>query len=126
MFELEIKGARHPFNFGMGFLRNVDKKVQIPVEGAPHLKQDVGLRNIIGRLLDGDVKALVEVLYEANYKLEPKVTCDMLDEHIDDPNTDIDKLFDTVLDFLEQSNATRKTMQEMKKLYEAEMKKASQ
>lgn len=126
MFELEIKGTMYPFNFGMGFLREVNKKISIPVDGVPGVKQNVGLRHIIGRLMDGDMEAMVEVLSAANFKQEPRITGDQLDAFIDDPDTNIDELFDKVQDFLLQSNATRKTMQEMKKLYAAEMAKANQ
>jgi hypothetical protein len=126
MFELEIKGTVYPLNFGMGFLREVNKKISIPVDGAPGVKQNVGLRHIIGRLMDCDMEALVEVLSAAGYKQEPRITADLLDKYIDDPDTDVDELFNKVMDFLEKSNATRKTLQEMKKLYEVEMAKANQ
>ena len=37
----------------------------------------------------------------------------MLDAYVDDPETDIDQLFEDTLDFLEKANATRKTVQKL-------------
>ena len=46
----------------------------------------------------------------ANKNNEPRVTRDLLDTYIDDEETDIDALFDKVLDFLEKTNATKKVV----------------
>lgn len=126
MLELTIKEKVYQFNFGMGFLREINKVVKTPVEGVKGLEQHVGLRYKVGGLMDGDPEALVEVLEIANKGQSPRVTRELLDAYIDDDETDIDALFVEVLDFLSRSNATKKTVAQMQELAEAEKAKAAQ
>ena len=127
MFELTIKGEVYQFNFGMGFLREINKFAKTPVEGVKGLEQGVGLRYRVGGLLDGDPEALVDVLDIANKTEKPRVTRAMLDSYIDSLETDIAALFAEVLDFLSESNATKKVTAELKEMAELEeMKKEAQ
>ena len=43
MFELTINGTVYQFNFGIGFVRDINKRIQKPVEGVTGVKEDVGL-----------------------------------------------------------------------------------
>lgn len=108
MYELEINGQMIPFNFGMGFLREINKKIAVPVEGMQNVKQNIGLRYSVAKLLDGDVETLVEVLDIANMGCDQRVTKKALDFFIDDENTDIDEVFERTLGFLKTANATKK------------------
>lgn len=108
MFELTICGQVYQFNFGMGFLRRINKKISVPVDGMPGVKKNVGLRYAIARVIDGDVEGLIEVLDAANEGMNPRLTRNTLDAHIDDEDTDIDALFEDVMGFLGKANATRK------------------
>ena len=107
MYELEINGQMVKFNFGMGFLREINKTVTVPVDGMKDMKQNVGLRYTVGRLNDYDVEALVEVLFMANKGCDPRITMDGLDAFINDENTDIDEVFEKTLGFLKKANATK-------------------
>ena len=118
MMELTIKGQVYQFNFGMGFLREINKQTNVPVDGAPGVKKDVGFRYALMNLMDGDTEALVNVLDIANKGQELRVTRNFLDEYIDDENTDIDGLFDTVMGFLKSANATKKATNEIVKTLE--------
>lgn len=111
--ELTINGQVYQFHFGMGFLREVNKIVNVPVEGIPGMKKDIGARYMFARVIDGEADALVEVLDLANMGQDPRVTRALLDAYVDDPETDIDQLFEDTLDFLEKANATRKTVQKL-------------
>lgn len=129
MSELEMNGSIVQLNFGMGFLRKINREVSIPVDGAPGLKEDVGLRYAVGGLLEGDVNTLVNVLYTANTNCEQRVTKDFIDKFIEDETTDIDKVFEDVLGFLKNSNATKKgtisaieNVEKANKLREAKLK----
>ena len=113
MMELTINGQVYQFHFGMGFLREVNKIVNAPVEGIPGMKKDIGARYMFARVIDGEADALVEVLNLANMGQDPRVTRALLDAYVDDPETDIDQLFEDTLDFLEKANATRKTVQKL-------------
>lgn len=107
MFELTIKDAVYQFNFSMGFVREINKKISQPVDDLKDVKQNIGLRYHVLCLLGKDVEALVDVLEVANRNQNPRVTKALLDSYIDDADTDIDKLFEDVLDFLRNANATK-------------------
>ncbi len=107
MLELTINDIVYSFNFGMGFMREINKKESIPVDGF-QTKKNIGLQYFVAGILDGDIEALVEVLDTANKGQTPRVTKKEIDAYIDDENTDIDKLFTDVIDFLKHSNATKK------------------
>ena len=79
MMELTIKGQVYQFNFGMGFLREINKQTNVPVDGAPGVKKDVGFRYALMNLMDGDTEALVNVLDIANKGQELRVTRNFLD-----------------------------------------------
>jgi hypothetical protein len=113
MMELTINNNVYQFNFGMGFLREIQKQVSIPVDGAPNIKKDVGLNFSVGKIIDGDTEALVDVLFLANKGQEPRLTKNTLDAYIDDEDTDIEQLFEDVLDFLKNANATKKVMEQL-------------
>lgn len=110
MFELTINGEVYQFNFNMGFMREINRKVNTPVDGLPDVKRNIGLNYYVAGIIENDVEMLVDVLEMANKAQKPRVTRDKLDSYIDDPNTDIDKLFGDVLDFLKNANATKKVV----------------
>lgn len=123
MFELTINGKVYEFNFGMGFMREINKKIGVPVDGLPDVKKNMGLQYTVAGIMDGDLEALVDALDVANKGRVPRVTREILDSYIDEPETDIDKLFEEVLDFLKHANATKKTVETLQKAIEAEKQK---
>lgn len=123
MVELTIGGQVYPFHFGVGFLREMNKKVSIPVESVPGKKKDVGFKYYTAELLDGDIEALMEILDTANKGQEPRLTKAVLEAYIDDPDTDIEELFDQVKGFLSDSNATKKDMKILIQAIEEEKSK---
>ena len=110
MMELTINGTVYEFNFGMGFLREINKRVQTPVDGLKGVDKNIGLQFTVASIIDGDVEALVDALDIANKGMNPRLTRQALDAYIDDPDTDIDGLFSMVIDFLSKANATKKTV----------------
>ena len=124
MFELTINNEVYQLNFGMGFLREMNQKISVPVDGMPGVKKNVGLRYGIANVIDGDIETLEEVIDLANKGQKPRLTKKILDEHIENEDTDIDELFDTVVGFLKTANVTRKeTKSIMDAVVEAEKKK---
>ena len=119
MMELTINGQVYQFNFGMGFLREANKTVT--ETNASGVKKNSGANYMIAGIYDGNVEDLVNTLDLANKGLEPRVTKALLDSFIDDPNTDIDQLFEDTLDFLKKANATRKTVMAIEKRIEEVM-----
>ena len=110
MLELTINEVVYPFHFGMGFMREINKKVGTPVDGLPDVKKNIGLQYMVAGVIDGDLEALVEILDVANKSQSPRITRALLDSYIDNEETDIDALFQEVLDFLKNANATKKTV----------------
>lgn len=124
MFELTIKENVYQFKFGMGFMREINKRVKNQVEGLKGVEQNIGLRFFISAVISGDMEALVEVLNVANFGMTPRVTNGLLDAYLEDEATDIDKLFEDVLDFLKTANVTKKVTLEI--LAEVEKARANQ
>ena len=123
MLELQIREKVYQFNFGMGFMHEINKKINQPVDGLKDVSRNIGLRYYVSGLIDNDVEDLVEVLFAANKGFTPRVTKELLDEFIDNIS-DIDSFFEEVLDYLKQANATKKIT--MLLLAEVERMKAEQ
>lgn len=127
MLELTINGKVFQFRFGMGFMREINKRiVRTPNPEAPEVKQNVGLQFAVAGLMDGDVEKLLEVLDAANKTEKPRVSTNDLCDYIDDEDTDIDALFEEVLDFLRKGNATKKITNAVAEMVEAERAKLEQ
>ena len=118
MMELTINGQVYQFNFGMGFLREANKTVSEKISNATEKRKDVGATYMIAGIIDGDPEDLVNALDLANKGQNPRVTRALLDSYIEDPDTDIDQLFEDTLDFLEKANATKKIVERLKKRIE--------
>ena len=118
MMELTINGQVYQFNFGMGFLREANKTVSEKINNATDKKKDVGATYMIAGIIDGDPEDLVNALDLANKGQSPRVTRALLDSYIEDPDTDIDQLFEDTLVFLEKANATKKIVERLKKRIE--------
>lgn len=125
MFELTINGEVYQFKFGMGFMREVDKRIVRTVDGTNGKTKNIGLQYTIAGIIDGEVDTLVDVLDVANKGFNPRVTRDLLDSYIEDESTDIDELFENVLDFLKKANATKKTTKMLLEAIEKEKAKES-
>ena len=125
MLELTINNKVYQFNFGMGFMREANKLVSRPVDGLPEVKKNIGLQYLVANVMDGDVEALVDVLDIANKSQKPRVSRNDLDSYIDDAETDLDALFAEVLDFLKNSNATKKVVVMLEEAIEEEKAKAA-
>lgn len=106
--ELTINGSVYQFSFNIGFLRNINKTITVDVDGMDGVKRNVGLRYSVGLLLDGDLETLVDVLELANKGQSTRLTKKAIEEFIDNADTDVDEVFDDVIEGLKQANATKK------------------
>lgn len=123
MFELTIKDKVYQFRFGLGFVREIDKTKQQKAENG--VVQNVGLQYAVASVIDEDPIALVDILDIANKTETPRVTKALLDEYIEDENTDIEALFKELLDFFANANATKKKTAQILELVEKEKAKAA-
>ena len=102
----------------MGFLREANKTVSEKINNATDKKKDVGATYMIAGIIDGDPEDLVNALDLANKGQSPRVTRALLDSYVESTDTDIDQLFEDVLDFLERANVTKKIVERLKKRIE--------
>lgn len=124
MLEFNINEKVYGFKFGLGFVREINKKMTKPMEGVPGQVQEVGLQYYIGCMFDEDPVALAEVLEIANKTESPRITKKEIDAFIEDENTDIDDVFKQVRDFLEVANATKKQYKALLEMVEAQKAQA--
>lgn len=110
MFELTINNTVYQFNFGFGFLRDINKTYK-SVDEKTKQERELGLQYNIASIIDGDVEAIVTILDIANKGCDPRITRQDIEKYIEDENTNIDDLFDTVMDFLSKANCTKKEVQ---------------
>lgn len=110
MFELTINNEVYQFNFGMGFMRGLDPTVTKPIDGGVKGKvQNLGVQYAVAGIIDNDVDTLADVLLRANKDLTPRLTQKEIDAFIENEETNIDEVFETVLGFLKKANVTKKT-----------------
>lgn len=112
--ELTIDKTVYEFKAGIGFMRDINDRIKQEVPGMKGIKTSVGLRYFTALVIDGDVDALIEILWCMNKGFDPRVTKEILENYIEEVE-DIDELFDKVLDFLSQSNACRKEVNSIRK-----------
>lgn len=108
--ELTINGTVYQFNAGIGFMREANKLQKQCQNG---MEKEVGLSALAGGLVDGDVEDLITVLDLMNNGQEPRITRAIIESHIEDSETDIDALFQKVIDFLSIANVSKKIMTKM-------------
>lgn len=112
---IEINGMSEEFKFGFGFLRAINE-VRTDSNG-----EKIGLQYRIAQMTDGNPEALLDVLDKA--KVNKLLTRKEIEEWLEDPATEIDEVYNRVMDFLSQGNCTRKITQTMLKAIEDEKKK---
>lgn len=124
MFELTIKDKVYQFRFGMGFVREIDKTRTQKVDNG--VTQNVGLQYAVAALIDEDPIEVVNILEIANKTEKDRVSRALLDEYIEDENTDLEGMCKEILDFFEKGNCTKKKTAAVMALVEAERAKANQ
>lgn len=100
--EITIKGKKYQLHFGVGFVRALDKHYGLSNNAGFSL--GMGLTKAIPSLQIYDTAVLSEVIQCA---AEPAVSLSDVDDYIDDPKTDIEKLFADVSKAMTESNAVR-------------------
>ena len=107
-FELEMNETMYKFKFGVGFMNEMNKKLKVPVEGVKGAEREVGMNYAIASVIDGDIPALIDVLFVANKGFEPRLKMSVLEAYIEDERTDLDELFIKVIDFFKSANVSKR------------------
>lgn len=101
--QVTINDKDYDLNFGIGFLRELDKKYFIERNGAK-FGDSMALK--IPMLLAKDTVTLADILYTATHALKSRPSQKSIDAFIDSVE-DIEVLFDEVIEELKKSNATK-------------------
>lgn len=117
MYEIIIGNTSYPLNFGMGFIKEMNKRESIPVDGMPGVKQAVGLQWALAKVTDGDLEALQDVIFCANKNCNPRLNYNTLDEFFEDESTDIEGVKENILNFCRSANCTKQTMVKVDELF---------
>lgn len=112
--ELTINGQVYKFNFGMGFLREIDSKLKRDMGNG--VKVDAGFTFTFANFVDGSVVALVDILHAANVGQNPRITKEALDNYVE--NTDVDELYENVMGFLKTANVLKQQTTKLLKAVE--------
>lgn len=110
---LDINGKECELNFGIGFIRDLDKKYF--VQSKSGMKFGNGLEIKIPLLLVGDVVTLAEFIHMGTARMDKRrPNLQEIDDFIDRAE-DIDAVFSEVINELKKSNACKRKLQEMEK-----------
>lgn len=114
--EIKINGKDCELNFGVRFVRELDQHmpIQLNVQGAGQQSFGMGLAKALPALQTYDSAMLSDVIYYATWACKPRPTHQAIDEMIDDPKTDIEKLFDDVTKAMKDANAVKVAAKNLK------------
>lgn len=118
--ELTINGKVYKFKASIAFMRAANK-LKKDKEGVEY-----GLRYLIAGLIDGDIESLINAIDLMNLNMDERITKKEIEDFIEDEATDIDKVFEDVIDFLSKANVSKKTYSLLMKEIEALKKKKDQ
>ena len=111
-FEIIMNGQPYAFNFGMGFLKTINAKATTKVPNTNY-SINTGLKFIMAQVIDHDIEALADVLMTANAGFTPRLNQKELYRFLEDEDTDIEAVFDTVIDFFGKANVTKTTYRDL-------------
>lgn len=105
--QLTIDGKKYDFKFGVGFVRKLDENYGIKQNG---IAFGFGLARVIPGLNSYDPAVLAEVLQCA---AKQAINLTKIDDYLDNCS-DLEKVFDTVLEELSKANAVKLAVKKMK------------
>lgn len=124
MFELTINSKVYQFNFGIGFLRDIDPTVTKSIDGIKGKVQNMGLQYAVGGVMDCNILDIADVLIRANKGYEPRLTQAEVESYLESDSVNIEELSEKLLDFFKSANATKKLTLNLIELVEKEKAKA--
>lgn len=108
--QLTIKDKTHQIKFGIKFVRELDKRHQMARDG---IEFGAGLEITAPMLLTKKLTTLADYLYLGISTESPRPSQKDIDDYLDSCE-DIEALFDEVIEELEQSNASKLFMAQIK------------
>lgn len=121
MLELTINEKTYQFNFNIAFMRSMNKahKEDAKALWGENARANGGLAvAMMAVFMDDDIDELITMLVEANKGMDPQIKKGEIEKYIEDPDTDLDELLESVKNSLSSSNATKKEMKKVDNLLE--------
>lgn len=114
--EIKINGKEYELNFGVKFVRLLDEKMPImmTVKGMGEQSFGMALTRVVPALKTFDTAMLSDVIYNALWSAKSRPSQDDVDALIDNPKTDIEKLFKDVIDAMSKSNSVKLATKNLK------------
>ena len=115
MYTREINGKLCEFNFGLGFVREIDKSVL--VDGDDKRKHKMGLTYAIAGLMDCDFEKLLDCLViGSKYAPGEALSRSDIESWMDTEDFDLEKECGDMLDFFEKCSFTKKKTADLKQM----------
>lgn len=112
MYTKEINGKLCEFNFGIGFVREIDK--QKLVDGDDKQKHKMGLTYAIAGLMDCDFEKLIDCfVIGSKYAPGEDLSRKEIEEWMDSEDFDLEKECGDLLDFFRKCSFTKKKTEEL-------------
>ncbi len=113
MYTREINGKLCEFNFGLGFVRDIDK--QKLVDGDDKQKHKMGLTYAIAGLMDCDFEKLIDCLViGSKYAPGETLSREEIEKWMDSEGFDLEKECEDLVDFFGKCSFTRKKTEDLK------------
>lgn len=112
--ELTIKDKTYPFRFGIAFMRDINTLDSI--KSPTGIEQPAGFAVKAAGVIDGNLIDLCDMLIIANKTENPKISRAVLEDYLDDEDTDIDAVFKETVDFLSKANACKTQLKRLEKM----------
>lgn len=109
--QIKIGEKEYELNFGVKFVRLLDQTHGLSVNG---MQFGQGLTKMLYGLQAYDPACLADVIYAATWANKKRPTLVQIEAMIEDPETDIEKLFDNVIAEMNKSNAIKVASKKMK------------
>lgn len=112
---IKINNEEHELNFGVRFVRDLDERAGV-LMGTKGQRQNFGmaLTKVLPGLQTYDAAVLADVIYCALHADKKRPSIDEIYDYIDDPKTDIEKVFKDVQSEIKKSNAVKLAAKNLK------------
>ncbi|WP_040468059.1 tail assembly chaperone [Limosilactobacillus gastricus] len=112
---IKINNEEHELNFGVRFVRDLDERAGV-LMGTNGQQQNFGmaLTKVLPGLKTYDAAVLADVIYCALHADKKRPSIDEIYDYIDNPDTDIAKLFKETQTEIKKSNAVKLAAKNLK------------
>ena len=106
--QITINGKEYGLNFGVAFIREIDKISGMKMNLNGELQNfGLSMMRVLPGLQSRNVAVLSDVIYAAAWDNRKRPSRRDVDDMIDDPKTDLKKLFADVTKAMNQANAVK-------------------